>query len=256
MSDGQGVDPVEKENLSNGEVAEQELEGEGQEQEEDSQGSGKQDANVDPVGVQKRLKRKDREHQRQMRALEQRINDLQGSVQKQQPASDYQDGNSAGASPDDQIERAVRRALQQREEMEKQAKAQEHQQYLQQQYQGLQSQLDSAADKYDDFDDVVMAQDAPYTDAMRDTALLLPNAADVLYKLGKDKEKLKRISKLHPLEQGKEVVKLAFALMNGGGAKSSVPDSMSQIKTSPAANQGNKMSASSIRQMMRQGKWK
>lgn len=250
MSEEQGVN-IQEDAVPMDGMVEEGVNEEGMESQVGAEGAASAE---DPLYVQKRLKRKEREHQRQMREMTEQLSQLQEQLsQRQEPEPQSGQGNGF---EDDPVERAVRRALQQREEDEKRVKEQESLRYVQQRYKGLQEQLDDAADKYDDFDKVVRSDDAPYTDAIRDTALLLPNAADVLYELGKDREKLQEISKLHPLKQGEEVVKLAFALNSGGGGeKNPVPESMSQIKTSPVSK-GNNYSVSSLRQKMKSGQFK
>jgi len=138
-------------------------------------------------------------------------------------------------------------------------------QHVHRKYQDLSSHLDHMADKYDDFDELVRGHDAPFTTQLRDAALVLPksgpgSAGEVLYKLGKNKEDLERISKLHPLDQVTEMVKLSHALISGsgnqGGNQTHRP--LGNIKNNPVTNSGavtEKTSVGELRKRMRSG-WK
>jgi hypothetical protein len=133
-------------------------------------------------------------------------------------------------------------------------------QHVYRQYENLDSDLNKGADKYEDFDDVVRGNDSPFTSAMRDAALMIPNPAEVLYKLGKDKDALRRISQLHPLEQAKEIVKLSHALVAGGGNNGGVKGAktIGQIKNNPISTTSitENTPTSEIRRRMKSGEWK
>ena len=237
---------------------------------DESQGESPQ-SNVkdDPLYVQKRLKQQKRAHEREIRELHAKINSMQnnGSVNTagtQQDQSPYQPG-----SVDDQIHKAVSHVLGLREQEEQRAKQQQSQMHVAKQYQELNKHLDNVSDKYDDFDDVVRGQDTPFTPHMRDAALLLDmdhnnpgSAGEVLYKLGKNPEELSRISKLHPLEQAREMNKLARALIKGGDNEKSAasqPKVMGAIKNSPVRNNTqitDKTPISTLRERMKSRDWK
>jgi hypothetical protein len=125
--------------------------------------------------------------------------------------------------------------------------------------------LDKMSDKYDDFDEVVKGEDAPFTTHMATAAMLLPrtgagSAGEVLYKLGKNPEELKRIANLHPLDQASEMVKLSHALISGGEQKGSSNPSrpLGNIKSNPVTNSRDvtdKTPVSELRRRMKTG-WK
>jgi hypothetical protein len=145
---------------------------------------------------------------------------------------------------------------------EQKSKDQEKMQHVHKSYKALEDSLDNGSSKYDDFDDIVKSNDAPYTDAMRDAALLIHNPDDVLYHLGKDKEKLKRISELHPLEQAKEVIKLSMALATGNNGKQSNASHakpLGQVKNNPVTSNtvNESTSVGELRKRMKEGgkKW-
>jgi len=124
----------------------------------------------------------------------------------------------------------------------------------------LNDEFDRASDKYDDFDDIVREGDAPFTDAVRDALLLVENPAEVAYSLGKNRSELQRISKLHPLDQAREVNKLSFSLMgnNGTRAPSGKAQPLGAIRANPASSQAvtDKTPPSVIRARMKAGTWK
>jgi len=213
------------------------------------------------LAIQKRLKQAKRAHEREIRELHARIADMQSQLQpnQQQPQQNPYDGNGV----DDAIHKAVSFALQHRDMEERKAKEAESQHHIAKQYQDLNKHLDSTADKYDDFDDVVRG-DAPFTAHMRDAALMLPkkgpgSAGEVLYKLGKDPEALARIAKLHPVDQASELVALSHALISGGEQKGSNSRPLGQIKNNPVVNSAGiteKTPVSDIRQRMKKGTFK
>lgn len=238
----------------------------GEEVEKSNEAAGNENTN-DPLYVQKRLKQQKRAHEREIRDLHARIGELQSVVHSSQPEHnqtnnpyDYQSNGGV----DEQIHKAVSYALQHKEMEERKAKDAERAAHVQRRYQDLQKHLDSASDKYDDFDDVVRGQDAPFTTHMRDAAMLLPkkgdgSAAEVLYKLGKNPNELSRIAKLHPLEQAEEMVRLSHALI--GGAEVKTPQNnrpLGQIKSTPVINSASitdKTPVSELRKRMKSG-WK
>jgi hypothetical protein len=162
---------------------------------------------------------------------------------------------------DEQIHKAVSYALRHKEMEENKAKQAEQAAHVHRQYQDLHRHLDTVSDKYDDFDEVVRGEHSPFTGHMRDASLLLPktgpgSAGETLYKLGKNKDELLRISKLHPLDQASEIVKLSHALIGGGDSKASqAPRTLGQVKSTPVSNSGAQDTAS-IRARMKAGTFK
>jgi hypothetical protein len=215
-----------------------------------------------PLAAKAQIGKMQKRHQRDMRRMEERLQQAEMRAQNAQPNTvmDQQATQSQGIpgqmmgqmNPND-IHQAVNQVLQQRE-------AQERQQHLQKQYQKLNDHLDKGADKYDDFDEVVRGN-TPFTPQMRDAALMIDNPADVLYKLGKNPDELERIAKLHPLDQAREITKLSFALMSGKDASSgaSPVKTMNPIKSQPVTNTravSEKTPISELRQRMRDRTWK
>ncbi len=223
----------------------------------------------DPLYVQKRLKQQKRAHDREMREMQARMQELQS--QQYQPREDNnsmsigqvgQGGNLGNV--DEAIQRAVSFALQHRELEERKAREAKNQADIAQEYENLQRHLDTTSDKYDDFDDVVRGNNAPFTPTIRDAALLLPkngsgSAGEVLYKLGKNPEELARISQLPSHKQAAEVIRLSHALISGGESRNANSRPLGSIKSNPVVNSAGvneKTTPSQIRALMKEGKFK
>lgn len=231
-------------------------------------------AKDDPYSVKKRLGMQAKRHQREMRAMQEQLMHMQAQIgqpsagqfggQHSNPYPSPGQPNPPSGTEEERIQKAVRYALQAKEQEAEQAKNAERAAHVQKQYQRLGEEFDKASDKYEDFDDVVRG-DAPFTGAIRDALLFVDNPADVAYKLGKNRQELTRISQLHPLDQAREVNKLSFALMGGNSGKSSAPNPngsnrvMNQIKANPANASSavtDKTPPSAIRARMKAGTWK
>lgn len=219
-----------------------------------------------PTGWE-RLKQKNRDHEREIRDLQSRIDQMQTMLpqqgQPQDPNMGGQQGNPMGV--DEQIHKAVSYALRHKEEQEAKAHQAQQAMHVQKQYEGLHNHLDRMSDKYDDFDDRVRGQEVPITEHMRDASLFLPqegqgSAGEVLYHLTdpKNRAEFDRIRSLHPLEQAREMNKLSRSLEIGGnkGAQSATPRTLGNIKNNPVSNNmsvTDKTPVSELRQKMRAG---
>jgi len=227
----------------------------------------------DPLSIKKRLGMQAKKHQREMRQMQEHMMRMQAqlsgdSANPQQSAYNSNPYPSPGQpnppamSEEEKIQHAVRMALGAKEHEERQAKDAERVAHVHKQYQRLNDEFDRASEKYDDFDDVVRGDDVPFTPHVRDALLLVENPAEVAYKLGKSKSELERISKLHPLDQAREVNKLSFSLMGGNNGKTSSPtkaNPLGQVRANPAHSANaitDKTPASVIRQRMKAGTWK
>lgn len=221
--------------------------------------------------AQKRINARNRERERQMQYIQAKIAELEArmahpdQMQNDQTMIPHDAGQPAGDMAD-HIHRAVNQVLARKEEQERRVKQAESEANIQKHYQGLRDHLDNVADKYDDFEEIVRGNDAPFTSHMRDSALLLPqtgpgSAGEVLYKLGKNRSELERISKLHPIEQARELNRLSHALANGSASSQSTNAirPMGNIKSNPANNSHaitDKTSPAEIRARMKAGKFK
>lgn len=71
---------------------------------------------------------------------------------------------------------------------------------------------ETARDKFDDFEEVAYDKSLPVTDTMAQAIQTADNGPDVLYYLGQNPDEAKRISKLSPALQAKEIGKLEAKL--------------------------------------------
>lgn len=237
---------------------------------DDAQGKNSKD---DPYSVKKRLGQQAKKHEREMRALRDQMAQLQNGMNNRSSFAQVDvphentfnspgQPNGPSESENDRIQRAVRYALEAKAADERKARDAESAAKVNNHYSRLRNEFDNAMDKYDDFEDVVMRDDVPFSPAMRDAMLLIDNPADVAYKLGKNKEELSRIAKLHPLEQAREVNKLSFALMQGNNGQkadtSQTFNPMQKVRPNPVTSGSvtDKTPASAIRARMKAGTWK
>lgn len=221
-----------------------------------------------PLAAKERLGRQEKRHKKEMRALQAQIMDLHSRIpaqqsqqpdfQQQQPMNPYTQQPVQPGSVEEQIHRAVSMALQAKEQQERQAQQAQQAMEVHQELQRFNQRLDAASDKYEDFDEHVRSEDAKFTQPMRDAAMLMPNAEDVLYKLGKNRAELDRISKLNPLAQQREILSLGYALHSGDmgkGNQTSQPKVMGEIKGTPMSSNGinDKTPVSVLRQKLKSG---
>lgn len=228
------------------------------------------ESNELPEYAKKKLGMQEKRHKKELRRLQQQLDEVHsriGSFQNQNPQAQQNNGYSPDNNQNnDPVYAAVARALQLQKEEEQKAKQAEQMQHLNKQYRALDDHLDNESDKYEDFHEVVKSDDAPYTGVMRDMSVILHgipgiNAAETLYHLGKDRSKLHELSKKTPVEQSREVLKLAIALMNGGNKSSSSGSSktLGSIKNSPinTTHLNENTSIGDLRKRLREGgkKW-
>lgn len=218
-----------------------------------------------PKGVKERLGRQEKRHKKEMRDLRGQLDSLRGQVSspntgiQQQSNDQYSDQGQSPDGIEGYIHKAVNYALQQKERQERTVKEQEKIAHVEKRHQELMNNLDKTSEKYEDFDDVINSPDSRYiTENMRNAAYLLDNPGEVFYKLAKNPAELKRISELHPLEQGREMVKLSHALMAGNEKSAPTTKILGQIKSNPVTNStsvNEKTSISDLRSRMKAG-WK
>jgi len=222
--------------------------------------------------VRKRIHAQAKKHSREMRQLHDRIAEMQShmSGDSANPQQNYNSNpypspgqpNPPSMTEEEKIQKAVRFALGAKEHEEQQAQMAERQAHVHKQYQRLNDEFDKASEKYDDFDDVVRGDDVPFTPHVRDALLLVENPSEVAYRLGKNKSELERISRLHPLDQAREVNKLSFSLMGGNNGKTSSQSKanpLGSVRANPAYSSSaitDKTPPSVIRARMKAGTWK
>lgn len=258
---------------SNDSLNEQVMEsiGANEEQPEVNQEESSDKENDLPKYAKEKLGMQEKRHKKEIRKLKSQIDELASrmnfqsspNTQQENPYMSQSDNYSANGNNQavDPMQHAVAAAMQAIENKQKQQQDMERMQHLHKQYQDLTSDLANGSDKYDDFDEVVMDKSKAFTPAMQEAALLIPNRTDVFYKLGKNPDELQRISKLQPIEQAKEMVKLSIALIggNGGQSASTAVKTMGNIKSNPVSNSSSQVSEktpfSDLRRRIKAG-WK
>ncbi len=91
-------------------------------------------------------------------------------------------------------------------------KQREAQRAQQEQLSKYQEREEIARDKYDDFDQVVYRDSLPITDEMAELIKVSDIGPDLAYWLGQNEAEAKRISRLSPLVQAKEIGKIEITL--------------------------------------------
>lgn len=218
-----------------------------------------------PTWVKEKLGREKKRHTKELRALKDQLAQMQAmfstkqetqSVANQSEMRDPYTGNPIEpGSVQEEVYKAIQSAMLAKDQQEAKKKEVEKFAVVRQSFDRLHQELEKASDVYEDFDDVVRDDNAPFTPAMRDTAALLENPAEVLYKLGKNREELFRIASLHPLLQAQEMIKLSFDLMKQKKNTSNAPKPITPLKNNPAISSTSriteKSSVSEIRKYLK-----
>lgn len=200
-----------------------------------------------------------------MRALKEQIaamqsmlgsnNQTSNDVQATQMHDPYSGEEVKPGSVQEEVYKALQKAMLANKQQEAKKQEIEKLAVVKQSYDRLQQEMEDASEVYEDFDDVVRDDNAPFTPAMRDTAALLTNPVDVLYKLGKNRKELNRIASLHPIQQAQEMIKLSFDLMGQKKNTSSAPKPITPLKNNPAISSSaritEKSSVSEIRKYLK-----
>lgn len=220
-----------------------------------------------PVWVKEKLGKEKKRHSKELRALKEQIAAMQSMLGGNQTSNDVQNtqmrdpytGNEIKpGSVQEEVYKALQSALLANKQQEAKQKELEKLAVVKQSYNRLQEEMENASEVYEDFDDIVRDDNAPFTPAMRDTAALLSNPVDVLYKLGKNRNELNRIASLHPIQQAQEMIRLSFDLMGQKKNTSSAPKPITPLKNNPAisstARITEKSSVSEIRKYLKSRK--
>lgn len=221
-----------------------------------------------PEGVKRRLGRQAKQHRKEMNQMRSQMEALQNhlsSTSNQSPQQDFNADFDTEFGDEARIKSAVQSVFQQQKEEEQKAVQAQQLQRMQKKYQALDEHLGKASEKYDDFDDVVFGDGVPFTSHMRDTGLMLPksgpgSAAEVMYKLGKNRPELERISTLDPVDQAAELVRLSTSMVSGALAPQSASSAapMNGMKARPTSNSSSEInentSVSEIRKRLRSGR--
>jgi hypothetical protein len=197
-----------------------------------------------------RFGRLQKQHQREIRTLNQKLDAVlqQRQIGYQPPVQQtdipFVDPMTGAPIEEGSIEHVVLKTLAAKERKEQEGEAVKRQQLQEQQKNAslqrhrneLQKELDRGSDVYPDFDDVVRHEDAPITEIIRDAAMFVPNAADVFNLICKDDYKeLNRINGLDPIEQFKEMARIGMQLAQKKAIPSKAPNPLKKLSSNPGA---------------------
>lgn len=110
-----------------------------------------------------------------------------------------------------EADQAVKRTGMASKEAQQRMTAQQQAEQIQQ---NLQSRLSSAAEKYDDFEDVVMSSDLPITQYMAEVIAESDIGGEVAYYLGKNRAEAARIAAMSPLAAARALGLIEAKLVN------------------------------------------
>ncbi len=159
--------------------------------------------------IAKRLARHERKLQREQRPAQEATTTTPAKAEKPIPDNFRTTEEYIEAVADWKADQKFEQKFAEHDKSQREARGREAQKVAQAAYQKLE---ESARTKYDDFEDVVYADDLPITDHM---LLAIQNSdvgPDVAYYLGTHREEAARIARLHPLLQAKELGKIEAKL--------------------------------------------
>jgi len=177
-----------------------------------------------PEYAKERLGIQKKRHEKEVAALKRQIDALSQVATRQQPQSVPPESQIQPGSVQEQVLQTLAALAAQKQKEEEAERLNQ-----------INEEIKRDAAKYDDFDDVVYDESAPFTVPIAQAALELPNTADVLYSLGKDRKELSRITNLRPIDMKRELVKLSVSLMNKKSSNQvpSAPKPLQNLKSNP-----------------------
>lgn len=194
-----------------------------------------------PDVVKKRLGQQEKKHKRELRAMQDQLAQMQQHIMSQAQ------GSQAQAMGGEQS--AMQQPNTQQPQMD--YGRQLEMQRLEDEFN---RDLERASEKYEDFDEIINDHRLPFTQSVSTVLRVLPNAGDVIYALGKNRDELYRIAGLSPHAQAKELTKLSTALtLKEKSAPKVQPKVMGQLKGSAAGTKtpGQTTSVREFRDMLR-----
>lgn len=213
------------------------------------------DSGPNAENAKKRIDSKSRKLQRRIDELESRLSSFESYRPQAETGAQMQPPMAPTPNPESVVDpitgeyltpgtgRYDAVLLQQQQQYLAQHRQQQQQQqeamyYQKQQEEKFFDALDDAAERYEDFDDVVRNDNLPLTEAMLGVAKVTPNGADLLYYLAKNPKEVQRISRLHPLLQQQEMAKHAiqFAAKN---TVSKAPAPVQPVGDTPGSSSPN-----------------
>lgn len=187
--------------------------------------------------LEKKIKRENRELSDQLTLTKQQLG-AYDELFKATYANAY-GADVSNEQPKDEVEQKVLTILQEKERKRTEAeRAHVWQQQTAKLVGDLKQSLDSAADKYDDFEESVLDNNVPIPPGVAQAAAFVPNAGDALYALTKNPAEFARIRQMTDMnQQAKAFNHFAFNLHKQGGvnavSKAPKPVGSGAIKDKP-----------------------
>lgn len=146
------------------------------------------------------------ELQERLQALEARLSETKPQAQQELAAQDFETYDQyVAAIAERQAATVIQRQLQELQQREEQNRQHARQQEVQT---ALMSKMETAAERYDDFAEVVTDPNTQITTTMVEALAETENAGDIAYFLGKNPDKARVIASLSPLAQAREIGRL------------------------------------------------
>jgi hypothetical protein len=168
---------------------------------------------LDRIVAKEKAKAERKAHKETQREIQDRVREeLARQGKTQEPAPEAPKKPVRSEYPDDEqyvealagfkAEEVLRARSEQTEKQQKEAQRKQYQESVNATFA---EKEDAARDKYEDYDEVTRDPRVPITQPMADAIALLDAGADVAYYLGTHLDDAKRIAKLHPLLQAREL---------------------------------------------------
>ena len=207
--------------------------------EEETEGD---DGSVPKVASDKfksQFRKKERRLQKEIKRLSGTLNEYETYFEQTLNQQGVQQQPEQAKEPLDPMEQKIQDALYKRDKDEYarlEAQRQQSQQAVMSQHrQQFMEEMSEAAEKYDDFDEVVYKDNLPITENMSLVAQFCPNGPEILYRLAKNPKEVARIAGLPPLEQIKAMIKHAVNQKdNKAQVSKAAPPFNSNLRSAPA----------------------
>lgn len=203
-------------------------------------------------GVQKRIDELTRTIYQERREKEQLMEMLKGQIKPQSAQTEnvpkLEDFPSYDAFIDAKIDfQASKIAEKKFGDVERQKQIEKDKQSHEDSLRNWSSKVETARDKYEDFDDIVGNNNVPVSFAMSRAIMNSDSGTDIAYYLGKNPQEAIRISNLEPFASAREIGKIEAKLTSSPAPKrpSAAPDPIIPVGSKERANRDpEKMSIS------------
>lgn len=181
---------------------------------------------------ERRLKKENKNLRHRLTQLEMSMQAMAGALQPQQTVgvAQLQPQQQITANVDPELSKLENWYNQKREQETQEARRREAERHNSEIESNFIQKMEAAYEKYDDFRETVHANDVPFTPVMISAVKFVPNSAEVLYSLAKNKSEVQRISKLPPQFQAKAIYEHAIEVAKNQPRKTSkAPPALKKI---------------------------